>query len=132
MYHHPGHKPVYLNLREFRFPLNAILSILHRISGVVVVLMLIVGLVWLNLLLLDANHYVNILAWLSHPLAKVLLLAGGLSLSFHWLTGVRHLLMEYNVWQMQTRLERAKQSGQLLLVIFGLWSAFLIWRIFVL
>jgi len=129
MYQHTGNKPVYLNLRAFRFPLNAILSILHRISGVLVVVSLIFGLVWLNLLLLQPERYQQTWAWLSHPLGKVLVIAGALSLSFHWLTGLRHLLMEHNVAQMLTRLDRAKLSAQGVLVIFAIWSVWVIWRL---
>lgn len=129
MYHHPGNKPVYLSLRAFRFPLNAILSILHRISGVFVLMSLILGLVWLNLLLLQPESYQQTWAWLSHPLGKIVSISGLLGLSFHWLTGVRHLLMEHDVAQLLTRLDRAKLSGQGVLVIFVIWSVWVIWRL---
>ncbi|PLA74539.1 succinate dehydrogenase, cytochrome b556 subunit [Hydrogenovibrio sp. SC-1] len=129
MYHHPGNKPVYLNLRAFRFPLNAILSILHRISGVFVLMSLILGLVWLNLLLLQPESYQQTRAWLSHPLGKIVATAGLLGLSFHWLTGLRHLLMEHDVAQLMTRLDRSRLSGQGVLVIFVIWSVWVIWRL---
>lgn len=129
MYHHPGNKPVYLSLRAFRFPLNAILSILHRISGVFVLISLILGLVWLKLLLLQPESYQQTWAWLSHPIGKMVAIAGLLGLSFHWLTGVRHLLMEHDVAQLLTRLDRARLSGQGLLIIFAIWSVWVIWRL---
>lgn len=129
MYHHPGNKPVYMSLRDFRFPLNAILSILHRITGVLTVVTLIVGLAWLNLLLLQPDSYQQTWAWLHHPLGKLVVIAGMLSLSFHWLTGFRHLLMEHNVGQMLTRLDRAKTSAQWLLLVYLIWSVWVIWRL---
>jgi succinate dehydrogenase / fumarate reductase cytochrome b subunit len=119
MYRHPGKRPVYLNLFAFRFPLNAILSILHRITGVGLLLFLLTGLAWLNLWVLFPEQRADTLQALTHPLGQLIWFFAAVSLWFHWLAGVRHLMMEHNAFQWQSQPQKGRQSGLLLLALFA-------------
>jgi len=93
MYSHPDNRPRFLNLTAFKFPLNALLSGAHRISGLGLLVSLLGYLVLTNLILFDAS--VTLLDIRAHPLLLTLHSLFWISLSFHWLTGLRHLLAEH-------------------------------------
>lgn len=129
MYPRHDNRPVYLNLFKFHFPLNAILSILHRITGVLLVLSFVLGLVWLHGMILQPELYVENRQILTHPIGQLVLTLGGLSLWFHWLSGLRHLAMEHNLGGLLSHLERSRLSGQVMLLIFVIGSLWLLWEI---
>ncbi len=93
MYSHPGNRPRFLNIREFRFPLNALLSGAHRITGIALVLSLIAYLAIGNLLLFSSAITLELVSncWLT----KLLHTGFWIALSYHWLSGLRHLLAEH-------------------------------------
>lgn len=127
MYHHPGNRPVNLNLAAFRFPLNAYLSILHRITGVLMVIGLIVGLWWLNELILFPENFSQNLA-LSHTLLGELLLFGWLSsLWFHWLAGGKHLLAEHDFLGISSCLNKSTNASKVALVLFAIGEILFAW-----
>ncbi|MBN2647227.1 MAG: succinate dehydrogenase, cytochrome b556 subunit [Thiotrichales bacterium] len=86
----PQYRPI--NLLAFRFPLNAWLSILHRITGGLLLLCLIAYLLLANLIWL--NQEIRLSALHNHWLLLSLHTLFWSSLMFHWLSGVRHLLAE--------------------------------------
>ena len=87
-------RPVFLNLTQIRFPVTALVSISHRISGVV----LFVALPWL--LYIYSNSVHSFAAWQSLRLslntgaAAVLSFIVTSAIIFHLLAGLRHLLMD--------------------------------------
>jgi succinate dehydrogenase / fumarate reductase cytochrome b subunit len=87
-------RPVNLSLRHFHFPLNAWLSISHRLSGLLLVVGLLVGLVMLSHLLLQPKAFAFYQIWLSTHTAQILLLIFVLVVWFHWLAGLRFLLID--------------------------------------
>lgn len=90
-------RPVNLNLFTIRFPLAAIVSILHRASGVILFLV-IPALLWmLQMSLTNPWTYTQLMDCLSHPFIKLVLLAVLASLIYHLLAGIRHLLMDAHV-----------------------------------
>lgn len=88
-------RPVNISLWHFHFPLNALLSIAHRISGVFLIIALLVWLFSLNYLSIDPAHFSNHQAWLSSVSGQLFVSLFWLALWFHWLLGVRHLLIEF-------------------------------------
>lgn len=129
MYHHPGKRPVYINLAAFRFPLNAYISILHRITGVFLVIGIVLGLIWLNVAILNPAEFTDNLAVFEHPFIKFIVSGVLLSLLFHWLSGVRHLLVEHDCMQILSVPSRGKVSAQMMLVLFALGSILVLWGV---
>lgn len=86
-------KPRYLSLTAFKFPLNAKLSILHRITGVFLVLSLIKFLALIHLILLHPQ--VTLAAVSDHVIVLFLSSVFWITLAFHWLSGTKHLLAEH-------------------------------------
>jgi succinate dehydrogenase / fumarate reductase, cytochrome b subunit len=89
-------RPVNLNLMTMAFPLPAIVSILHRISGVILFLLIPTFLILLSCSLQDAYGFYHIVDFLNHPLAKLVLFATFLALFYHLIAGIRHLFMDFH------------------------------------
>lgn len=89
-----SNRPVYLNLWRIKFPLPAIISILHRIAGVVTFLGLPVLLYLLSQSLKSPNSFHHLLKSLSNPGMKCVMWIILSALSGHFFAGVRHLLMD--------------------------------------
>ncbi len=113
-------RPLSPHLQIYRLPLNALLSITHRITGLV----LIVGAVWLVVLLIAAAAgsqpyqavYVAMTTWLG----KAILFGMTLALYTHLCTGVRHLFWDAGYgFDLATthRTSRAVIAGALILTV---------------
>ena len=90
-------RPVFLDLRKIRLPLNAVVSILHRITGVFLILAIPV-LLWLfDRSLASPEGFARVVAVIHHPLGLVALAAGLWWLLHHLFAGIRYLLMEFGV-----------------------------------
>lgn len=85
---------VYLNLFQFRFPITAIVSILHRISGVLLFLS-IPALLWgLQLSLASESDFTYLRGGLDCLPIQLILWLFLSALFYHLVAGIRHLLMD--------------------------------------
>lgn len=90
-------RPKYLNLFEIKLPLAGIISILHRVSGVGLFLML-PFLVWLlELSLQSPESFQALRAVAAHPLIKLLLIGLMWALLHHFCMGIRILLIDIHI-----------------------------------
>lgn len=87
-------RPINLDLGTMKFPAMAIASILHRISGLVLFLLLPFMLYCLDLSLKSAESFVNLHILLTNPFWKLCLWAFAAALVYHLLAGIRHLIMD--------------------------------------
>ena len=93
MYSHPGNRPRFISIKEFRFPINALLSAAHRITGFALIVSLLAYIGLTNLILL--NDSVSLADVTSCKLVLLLHTGFWIALSYHWLSGLRHLLAEH-------------------------------------
>jgi succinate dehydrogenase / fumarate reductase cytochrome b subunit len=90
-------RPVNLNLFSFHYPITAIASILHRISGVILFLF-VPFLVWaLNLTLASPDDFSIVQHTLNLPVIKFLVWIFLSGLLYHLLAGMRHLVMDFGI-----------------------------------
>ncbi len=107
-------RPVNLNLFAFHFPLPAITSILHRISGIML-FVFIPGLLWvLDQSLQSEQGFQKIAVIFSHPVTKVFLWMFLSMLAYHLVAGIKHLLMDLGLGE---TLQGARIGAWLTLVI---------------
>ncbi len=92
-----GSRPVFLNLFRIRLPIGGIVSILHRVTGVLLVLSIPLMLYLLQQALADAASFDALVGALRSPGAKLLTLLALASLAQHFFSGLRHLLLDLDI-----------------------------------
>ena len=83
--------PLSPHLQIYRWHISSLLSITHRISGVINFLALILIFFWLVVLSLGENNYQLFLLIINSFFGKFILIGFTWSMSFHILSGIRHL-----------------------------------------
>lgn len=87
-------RPVNLDLSSMKFPPMAIVSILHRVSGIVLFILLPVMLYILGQSLQSEESFAQIKTMLTNSYYKLVLWAFGTAMIYHILAGLRHLIMD--------------------------------------
>lgn len=115
-------RPVNLNLLTISFPLPAIVSILHRISGVILFLMIPAFLAMLACSLHDAMGFDKVQSFFAHPVIKFILFCSLLALFYHLIAGIRHLFMDFHLGD---SLKGGRLGAKLVLIITIIFAIFL-------
>ena len=118
-------RPVNLNLMTIKFPMPAIASILHRISGLLLFLFIPLLLWALQASLDSAGTYQTLMTYLGSPLAKFILWVFLVSLIYHLFAGVRHLIQDMG-WGESLKVGRASAIAVMILtsliaICMGIW-----------
>ncbi|MBZ9560000.1 MULTISPECIES: succinate dehydrogenase, cytochrome b556 subunit [Modicisalibacter] len=88
-------RPVNLDLSTINFPLPALTSIAHRITGIILFIGLIFGFWALDASLSSPEGFEAVRDVLAHNFLAKLVAWGLLSaLAFHFVAGIKHLLMD--------------------------------------
>ncbi len=107
-------RPKYLNLVEIRLPLAGFASILHRVSGAGLFLMLPL-LIWLlELSLGTPESFAQFKAVAGHPLVMLILLGLMWAFLHHFCMGIRILLIDVHVG---VEKEQAAASAKVVMVV---------------
>ena len=87
-------RPKYLNVAKIRLPIPGFVSILHRVSGAGLFLLLPV-LIWIVDASLASNDgFASVKSAADHPFVKLMVLAVVWALAHHFLAGIRYLLLD--------------------------------------
>ncbi len=115
--------PLSPHLQIYRWHISSLVSITHRISGVINLLALILIFFWLLILSFGENNYELFLLVVNSFFGKFILIGFTWSMTFHVLSGVRHL-----VWDLGYGFEikTAKISG-IIVIISSLVLTILFW-----
>lgn len=118
--------PKYLNLLRIREPLPAIVSVLHRISGILLFFPGIpLMLTALQTALSSPESLAQLQSSLTHPFIKLLLLLIIWFYLHHLCAGVRHLALDLHLGlplpQARFSSKLALFSGIILTVLIGVW-----------
>jgi succinate dehydrogenase / fumarate reductase cytochrome b subunit len=90
-------RPVFLNLFQIKMPIMAIMSILHRASGALLVLA-IPYITYLFALSLESEQgYMQVQQHLSGILVKIIMLLLGWGVLHHLLSGIRFLFLDFDI-----------------------------------
>lgn len=106
-------RPRFLNLFQVKFPVGAIASIGHRISGVLLLCFLPLSVIALEHSLDSPASFAGLRDTLSTYWLLPLLIAGAWSLTHHILGGVRHMLMDIGIGY---RLDNARATARAVIV----------------
>ena len=87
--------PLSPHLQIYRWHISSLLSITHRISGIINLLGLILIFFWLLVLNLGESNYELFLLLINSFFGKFVLIGFTWSMSFHILSGIRHLAWDF-------------------------------------
>lgn len=93
----PRPAPKHLDLLRIQMPVGAVLSIAHRVAGVLLFLALPFMVYLLGLSLQGPEGYARAQDWLASLPVRLLLVLLAWSLFHHLLAGIRHLLLDIHV-----------------------------------
>ena len=117
--------PVYLNLLRIRFPVGAVTSIAHRVSGVLLFISLPFFIYLLDISLQGPEGYADAIAILGNCWLRLGSAAIAWSLLHHLLSGIRFLLIDIGVGvalkQAQTSAWLVNISGAVLTLVYIWW-----------
>ncbi len=90
-------KPVFLNLMQIRLPVAGVMSIIHRVTGVVMVLSIPLLLYLLDLSLSGPQGFADAAGLFGSLLVKLILFLFLWGLTHHLLAGIRYLLIDIDI-----------------------------------
>jgi len=121
-----SNRPVFLNLFRIRFPVTAILSILHRVTGVLMVLSLPVLFYLFGLSLSSQQGWDTTMSLISLPISKLAIALFIWGLVHHLFAGIRFLFIDIE-WGVDKSTARA--SAWLVNIISVLVAVLITWRL---
>ena len=87
-------RPLSPHLQIYRLPLPALMSISHRLSGVVLSTGTIFVAIWLMMLAAGETSFALAQSVVGHPLSQLVLFGYSVALFYHACNGVRHLFWD--------------------------------------
>ncbi|WP_367607964.1 succinate dehydrogenase, cytochrome b556 subunit [Legionella sp. W05-934-2] len=87
-------RPVNLDLATMRFPVMAIASIFHRLSGIGIFVLLPFMMWYLHASLQSEKSFIATKSLLGSPIHLIIIWAFLVSLGYHILAGLRHIFMD--------------------------------------
>ena len=106
--------PLSPHIQIYRWHISSLVSICHRITGIINILAITLICLWASLLLLGEFNYVTINLLLNSLIGKFIILGITWSFSFQILSEIRHLIMDLGYG---FEIKTTKLTG--LIVIFG-------------
>lgn len=107
-------RPKFLNVFQYRFPVPAYVSILHRVSGAILFLALPGLLAWWQCSLSSADSFDASKTFAASPLVKLLIIGLVWAYLHHVCAGIRHLAGDIDLG---TELKSARISSWLVLAV---------------
>ena len=107
-------EPLSPHIQIYRWHISSLVSISHRITGIINIIAITIICFWASSLLLGENNYEAINSFLNSFIGKFIILGITWSFLFQILSEIRHLIMDFGYgFEIQT----TKITG--LIVIFG-------------
>ena len=106
--------PLSPHIQIYRWHISSLVSISHRITGIINIIAITLICLWASLLILGENNYEMINLFLKSLAGKFIIIGITWSFSFQVLSEIRHLVMDFGYG---FELNTTKITG--LIVIFG-------------
>jgi succinate dehydrogenase / fumarate reductase cytochrome b subunit len=106
--------PLSPHIQIYRWHISSLVSICHRITGIINIIVITLICLWASLLLFGESNYETINLFLNSFIGKFIILGITWSFSFQVLSEIRHLIMDFGFG---FEIKTTKITG--LIVIFG-------------
>ena len=116
--------PRYLNLLKITLPLAGISSILHRISAVGIFVLSLPMTILLVFSLGSSDNFEQAVLFFENIIFKSLFFLFILGIFYHFVSGIRHLVMDFGYWE---TLSAGRASAMATFVLTGLFSFYLLY-----
>lgn len=90
-------RPVNLDIGSIKLPITSYVSILHRVSGVVLFFSVAVLLCVFDASLESEQSFQSLKDCFSSPVVQLIIWACLAALAYHFVAGIRHLIMDFGV-----------------------------------
>ena len=90
-------RPVNLDLGTIKLPITSYVSILHRVSGVIMFFTLAVFLWMLDTSLASEQSFNDLAAMFANPICQFIIWGSLAALAYHAVAGIRHMIMDFGV-----------------------------------
>jgi succinate dehydrogenase / fumarate reductase cytochrome b subunit len=90
-------RPVNLDIGSIKLPITSYVSILHRVSGVILFFAVAIFLWMLESSLASEESFNQLAASLNNPLCQFIIWGSLAALAYHAVAGIRHLIMDFGV-----------------------------------
>ena len=117
--------PLSPHLQIYKWQISSLLSITHRISGVINLLALILIFFWIISLSFGESNYDLFLSIINSFFGKFILIGFTWSMSFHLLSGIRHLFWDFGYGY---EIKTANISG-IIVIVFSLAMTVAFWLV---
>ncbi len=107
-------RPLSPHIQIYRWHVSSLVSISHRITGIINIIAITLICLWVSLIFINENNHEIINLFLSSKIGKFIILGLTWSFSFQILSEIRHLIMDLGYG---FELKTSKITG--LLVMFG-------------
>ena len=107
-------RPISPHIQIYRWHVSSLVSISHRITGIINIIAITLICLWVSLIFISENNHEMINLFLSSKIGKFIILGLTWSFSFQILSEIRHLIMDLGYG---FELKTSKITG--LLVMFG-------------
>ena len=107
-------RPLSPHIQIYRWHVSSLVSISHRITGIINIIAITLICLWVSLIFISENNHEIVNLFLSSKIGKFIILGLTWSFSFQILSEIRHLIMDLGYG---FELKTSKITG--LLVIFG-------------
>jgi len=120
-------RPVNINLFKIQLPLSALLSITHRLSGILIFFIVLpVTIIALSFMYESQESYDNFINFYSTNLfIKLIFISLVLIFQYHIFTGIRHLMIDFHL--LTESLSSSFRSAVITLLLFLLNAIATIW-----
>ena len=112
----PQQRPVFLNLSKIHMPVMAVISIAHRLTGLLMFLSIPFVVYLMSLSLQSPQGYLDALRYLDLPLVKLLGLVLIWSVAHHLLAGIRYILIDFD-WGVDKAMGRLTAKAVLVVAV---------------
>jgi succinate dehydrogenase / fumarate reductase cytochrome b subunit len=120
-------RPVDLPLLKIRLPIGGVISIVHRITGALLVLILPLATYWLDRSLDSPKGFEDAAKFLDGPVIKALVILMLAIFIQHFVSGMRHLILDLQVGLDRVTARRSAWAVPLLTLVLTAVSAWVIY-----